>query len=140
MGDREQAREAAHRLCALAGRPGERTYLAQGYRLLAEIALAEQHWEEAEADIARALAVLAGAEVPLAAWRVYATAAELNDRQGRTAEARAYWNRSAAVIHALADSLEEANPLRQSLLTALPVQAILGRATSSECCFRPGST
>ena len=49
-----------------------RTYLALGKSALAKIALAEQQWEQAEAELSQALAVLEGAEAPLAAWRVYA--------------------------------------------------------------------
>src|SRR5207249_9323390 len=72
----EPARQEAMRLCALAVQSGERTYLALGKSALARIALAEQQWEQAEADLLQALAVLEGAEVPLAAWRVYATTAQ----------------------------------------------------------------
>jgi hypothetical protein len=105
----------------LAGQPGERTYLALGKSLLAKIALAEQQWEQAEAELLQALAVLEGVEAPLAAWRVYATAAQLYEQRGRSMEARRYWTRSAAVRTQLADSLGNARELRQSLLAYLPV-------------------
>jgi tetratricopeptide (TPR) repeat protein len=111
----EPARQEAKRLCELAAQPGERTYLALG-----KIALAEQQWEPAEAELSQALAVLEGAEAPLAAWRVYATAAQLSVQRGRRTEAQQYWARSAAVLTQLADSLGNALELRQSLLTSLP--------------------
>jgi tetratricopeptide (TPR) repeat protein len=45
-----RARQEAERLCELAAQPGERTYLALGWRTLADIALAEQQWKQADAD------------------------------------------------------------------------------------------
>lgn len=126
VGNLDRAAEAAGRLCDLAGPPGERTFLAHGYRLLAEVALAGGDPARAEAELARALAVLEDAEAPLAAWRVHATAAELNHRRGRVDEAEACRNRGAAFIYALADSLEAEDPLRRSLLAAAPVRAVLG--------------
>ncbi|WP_133718518.1 AAA family ATPase [Methylocaldum gracile] len=122
MGKPAQAYTEAERLLELAATPGDRHFLALGHRLLARIAIAEQDRNEAECQLSQALAVIEGAVVPLAAWRVYFTAAELNEGQERTAEASVYWNRGAAVVRALADSLEETDPLRRSLLTALPVQ------------------
>jgi len=116
----EPARQEAKCLCALAAQPGERTYLALGKSTLAKIALAEQQWEQAESELSQALAVLEEADAPLAAWRVYTTAAQLYEQRGRSAEARRYWTRSAAVRTQLADSLGNALQLRQSLLAYLP--------------------
>jgi DNA-binding winged helix-turn-helix (wHTH) protein/tetratricopeptide (TPR) repeat protein len=117
----EPARQEAQHLCELAAQPGERTYLALGKSMLAKIALAEQQWEQAESELSQALAVLEGAEAPLAAWRVYATAARLYAQRGRRTEARQYWSRSAAVCARLADSLGTAIELRQSLYAYVPV-------------------
>jgi tetratricopeptide (TPR) repeat protein len=138
--DLTQAREMASKLCAHAALPPERTYLAFGHRLLAEIAIAERQWEQAEAEVAQAMSAMngpptpsavwhvygiappacsspcAGWSVPLAAWRVYATAAKLCERQGRQGEADAYRQQSRAVIQQLADSLDGSDPLRTSLL------------------------
>ena len=120
-----QARQEAERLCELAAGPGERTYLALGRRTLTAIALAERRWAQAEASLSQALSVLEGAEAPLAAWRVYATAAQLHQQRGRRVEASHYWERSATILHRLADSLGDAAALRQSLLAYPPVRAIL---------------
>jgi hypothetical protein len=116
QGDLRQARREATRLCELAILPPERTYLAIGHQLLAKVAIAEQRWDGAQSELARALEIIEVAEIPLAAWRVYATAADLHYRQGHTSEAEVYWHRGADVIHKLADSLEETDPLRHSLL------------------------
>ena len=58
--------------------------------------------------------------VPLAAWRVHATAAKLCERQGRPSEAEAFRQQSRAVIQQLADSLDAADPLRESLTAQGP--------------------
>ncbi len=132
LGDLGQARREAAELCAKAAPPPERTFLALGHRLLAEIAIAEQAWDEAQAQVSRALAVVEGAEVPLAAWRVYATAAELHRCKGHTVEVEAYRRRGAEVIQALADSLGDNDLLRPSLLahpllTSFDTKSILSR-------------
>ena len=120
MADHGQALQEARWVCELAAQPGERTYLALGRRALAEAALAEGHWAEAEAELARALAALEGGEVPLAEWRVYATAARLHERRGRRQDAGAARAHSRAVLIRLAQSLDEDTPLRQHLLSHLP--------------------
>ena len=94
----------------------------------AEIALAERNWEQAEAAVTQALVVLEGVEAPLAEWRVCVSAAQLHQQRRQKAEARHYWQRSAAVLHRLADSLGDATELRQSLLTHPSVRTILRRA------------
>ena len=116
QGNLRQARREATRLCELAMLPPERTYLAIGHQLLAKVAIAEQAWDEAQAQVSRALAIVEGAEVPLAAWRVYATAAELHRCKGHTVEVETYRRRGVEVIQALADSLDDNDLLRPSLL------------------------
>src|SRR5262249_44263197 len=86
VGDPGQALREARRVCELAAQPGERTYLALGRRALAEAALAEGHWAEAEAELARALAALEGGAVPLAEWRGDATGARRHGRRRRRPE------------------------------------------------------
>ncbi|MDD5033249.1 MAG: AAA family ATPase [Methylococcaceae bacterium] len=114
-----RARDEVERLLLeLADLPVERTYRALGYRMLTEIAMMEQSWEEAQTCLLKALAIteVEGPEVPLAAWRVYATAAELHASQGRLKESENFRNKAATGLSRLADSLDENDPLRQSLL------------------------
>ncbi len=120
-----RARREAEALRELAAPPGERTYLALAHRTLAEIAMAAQQWDEAENEISRALAMIEGAKAPLAEWRVCATAAQLDEQLGRTTEAADHRRRSADALNRLADSLSDADQLRQSLLNEPAVQAIL---------------
>ncbi|MGH8613359.1 MAG: hypothetical protein ACREYF_15430, partial [Gammaproteobacteria bacterium] len=140
QGDLPQARRMATKLCAIAAPPPERTYLALGRRLLAEIAIAEGQWDQAEEEVAQAMSAMNGpptpsavwhayglappecsspsasSALPLAAWRVHATAAKLCERQGRPSEAAAFRQQSRAVIQQLADSLDASDPLRGSLI------------------------
>ncbi len=122
--DFAQARAQAETLCAMAAGPGERTYLAQGRRLLAEIAMAARDWTRAETEVSQALATIDETEAPLAQWRVHATAARLYEQLGRKADAARCRMKSAAALRRLADSLGEAGELRQSLLTHPRIQLI----------------
>ena len=115
QGDLTRAREEALRLCELAEKPPERMFLAHGRRLLAEIAMAEQAWDEASAHIGKAVEIVNSAEVPLAAWRIHATAAALRDRQGRASEATRHRRLAAGVIDVIAGTLEPSDPWRLAL-------------------------
>ena len=96
----DRARQDALMVCELAALPGQRTYLALGRRLLAEILMAEGRHAEAEAEIEKARAAIEGFEAPLAEWRVYATSAELVRRLDAQ-RADAYQARAESVRHAL---------------------------------------
>jgi hypothetical protein len=126
QGDLHQAREEASRMRELAAPPGERTYLSLGKRILAEVAIARGDLTEAKEHLAGALAPLDSAAIPLAAWRVLKTAATLAERQGRSADAAGYRSRSAEALTALAQSLDEAEPLRNILLESRACAASAG--------------
>lgn len=130
QGDLDQARETAQRLCELASLAPERTYLALGHRLLAEMAMNTHDWPQAEVELTRALALLDDVPAPLAQWRVYATAARLYEQRRATSKAKSYWRRSAAVLHQLADSLGDDDELRHTFLNHPSAQAILRNGMS----------
>jgi hypothetical protein len=109
------ARDYAQRLHDFSAGAPERTYLALSHRLLAEIALREHALAEAEMHLTTALGLVEAAEVPLAAWRVYASAAKLYEQLLRPAEAAIYQRRSADVRLQLAASLDKTDPLRHSI-------------------------
>jgi tetratricopeptide (TPR) repeat protein len=115
-GDRLRARQDALRLCDLAAQPGQRTYLALGRRLLAEIAAAEANYDEAESQLAQARAVLENVEAPLAEWRVFVASAESARRRAQPDAANAYRTRAAEALRRIAGSMAEDEPLRRSLL------------------------
>jgi hypothetical protein len=56
------------------------------------------------------------AELPLAAWRIYATAAELYESVGKTRKAAELRSRCEKTIEALAGMFDEDSPLRSSLV------------------------
>ena len=115
QGELAKARDYAQRLHDFSAGAPERTYLALSHRLFAEIALREHALAEAETHLTPALGLVETAEVPLAAWRVYASAAKLYERSLRPAEAAIYQRRSADVRLQLAASLDETDPLRRSI-------------------------
>jgi len=133
-----RAAREGERLCALAAQPGERTYVALGRRILSEVALAGHHPDQAQAELDAALAMLETGEAPLAAWRVYATAARVHERRGRRVEAEHYRRRAAMTLQRLATSLGDAAELRRSLLAHPPVRTILHGARAGARRGSPG--
>lgn len=105
QGDAEHATQAAFALCEIAADPGERTYLALGWRVRAEAALVRQRWSEAHEALAQATATLDGVHAPLAACRVLATASRLHELRGRSQDAAAAKRQSEELIHSLARGL-----------------------------------
>jgi tetratricopeptide (TPR) repeat protein len=122
VGDLARARQQATRLYEIATGPPERTYLALSHRLLAKIAIAEEDFVEARAQLSRAISIVEGAELPLAAWRVYAMAAQLYEVLGDAKKAAQFRNRSERVICAIAETLGANEPLRLSLLAGLAAE------------------
>jgi len=118
-----QARQQADRLCLIASTRPERTFLALGYRLLAQIALAEGGFGEAETHLAQALSVIEGGPFPLAAVRVYETGAELYERLGRETEMFDYRARTAGVVRTLTESLNGSSEDRDRLRALLRARA-----------------
>ena len=124
LGEPGRARAEAERVLALAAEPGERTYLALGYRALARAADALGDTAGATRAMRTALESIEGIEAP-AAWRVHLSAARiLRGVRGPGAGARRR-ARGAAVVKHLADSLATAPALRRSFLAAPEVRAAL---------------
>ncbi len=98
--------------------------MALGRRILAEIAMAEQDYEQAEAEVTQAFDVINRAEAPLAEWRVWQTAARLHSARGEHAEAARNWECSLTILNRLADSLGEDEPLYQHLVERLRKQVV----------------
>ena len=66
-------------------------------------------------------------ELPLAAWRVHATAADLEPGSGNLKAARLHRDLSRATILRLANSLPEEEPLRKIFLSAPAVVGVLSK-------------
>ena len=82
-------------------------------------------------DVQAAVALAEAFEIPTAAWRVHATAAELYRRSSRAAAAEAHRARAEAIVRGLVDSFDAGEPLGRSLLDAAAARGILG-ARSAE--------
>jgi tetratricopeptide (TPR) repeat protein len=128
VGDVAQARTRAEQLREYAAPAPDRNHLALAYGLLARIALAAGNVQEARTQLDLALATLGNADLPLAAWRVFLTAAELSERFGEATRASEYHRRFEDVMQTLAQNFGAEDRLRASLLTAL--QARKAYATS----------
>jgi len=101
---------------------------ADRHPLGARVALAADDLAQAHTCLAQALVTIEDVEVPLAAWRVHATAAVLNERTGKSGEADHHRALSRATILQLAQSLPAAAPLRHTFLSAPAVVKVLGDA------------
>jgi DNA-binding winged helix-turn-helix (wHTH) protein/tetratricopeptide (TPR) repeat protein len=119
QGNFAEARHQAQLTYQLASQSGEVTYLALGKQTLAEIAMAEQNHEQAEAELAQAFDVVKRSEAPFAEWQVWQTAARLHSAKGEHVEATRNWERSLTILNRMADSLGHDEPLRQHFVEHL---------------------
>jgi len=121
-GEIAAARLAVERLRELSDRNPDRAWQARARRMSARVAIAERDFARAESDISEALAIIAEIEAPLVAWRTHETAAELCDLTGADEQAEDHRRMRHETLLNLAHSLDEDEPLRQSLLNAVTVR------------------
>jgi DNA-binding winged helix-turn-helix (wHTH) protein/tetratricopeptide (TPR) repeat protein len=126
-GDLGRARPAADRFLESARQTSEPNLQALGWDVQARVAMAEKDRKGAEEAIERGLAVVKRFPIPMAAWRLYATRAELHRRAKKEKAAEADRRRTETILLSLADSFESDEPLRRSFLAAGPVQRIVRR-------------
>ena len=126
-GDRVRARLEAERLLEISLATEERTWQGLAWEINARVALANRDEARARDCIARGVATVQGFEVPLAAWRVHATAADIEEESGNLESARLHGNLSRTTILRLANSLGEQEPLREIFLSAPAVARVFGR-------------
>ena len=110
----------------LACATAEHTNQAFAWHASAQVAMAEGNFRRAQDDIAQALAVMEGYEVPLATWGVHATASELYQYLGDKVLAQQHRALSCETIDKIANSLPPTEPLRQTFLSAPRIREILG--------------
>jgi tetratricopeptide (TPR) repeat protein len=122
QGKLSEARRDAERVCELAGPPGEKTYLALAHLTIAETAQESRDARGAGEALDRAFRVIEGTNVPLAEWRVYEAAARLHEQNGDAEEAARHRESSLKLLNRLAESLDETDRLRHSLLSAMAIQ------------------
>jgi DNA-binding winged helix-turn-helix (wHTH) protein/tetratricopeptide (TPR) repeat protein len=127
-GDLTQARPEAERFLESTLATAERTWQALAWETSARVAMAGGDHQHASTCIDNALSAMEGFEVPLAGWRVHASAAELARRQGNERAAGRHRSLGAAIALALANSLADHQHLRDTFLAAPAVRAIVGRS------------
>jgi tetratricopeptide (TPR) repeat protein len=130
-GDLRRARTEAERFLQLALATAERTWQALAWEANLRIAIAEVDLVGARDCIDKALSTMEGFEVPLAAWRVHATAAEFYARSGNNDLVEHHHEISRATIMKLANSLEPEEPLRTTFLSAPSVRRVLRNAEAT---------
>ncbi len=127
MGDLGRARPQAERFLEITLATEERTFQALAWEANTRLAMAESDLKRAGDCIGNGLATIEGFEVPLAAWRVHATAAACSERAGDRRAAKRHRELSRATILELANSLTPEDPLRSTFLSAPAVRAVLER-------------
>jgi tetratricopeptide (TPR) repeat protein len=115
-GNHAAARRAAERLLSAALETEERTWQALAWDARARVAEVEGDGGRASQCIAQALALVESHELPLAAWRTHATAAQLAVAAGR--DGGRHREASREVVSRLAASLGSRESLREIFLSA----------------------
>jgi CheY-like chemotaxis protein len=121
-GDIEKARREAQEFLKASLKTRERTHQALAWEANARIAMISGDHDAVADCIGKALSIVERWEIPIAAWRVHATAAEAATHPE---VARVQWRLSAETITRLADSLSRTEPLRETFLSAPPIRNIL---------------
>jgi tetratricopeptide (TPR) repeat protein len=124
-GDRTRAQLEAERLLELSLASANRHWQGLAWEVNSRVALENRNLPRARECIAAAVAAVQGFEVPLAAWRVHATAARIEEESGNVEAARSHRDVSRLTILQLANSLPEREPLRAIFLSAPAVVRIL---------------
>jgi tetratricopeptide (TPR) repeat protein len=125
-GDLAQARRHAEKFLKIALATSEHTWQALAWEVNARVSITELDLTKAYDSIANGLSAMEGFEVPVAAWRVHATAFELYQNSGDRDLAQRPLALSRATIIKLANSMSAEEPLRQKFLSAPMVRKILG--------------
>ena len=122
-GNLAQARAEANRSLDVTLAAADRTWQELAWEGSARVALLQEDRTRAERDLEKALAAMQGFDVPLAAWRVHATAASVfREDSGRR---RQHLESARAVVQRIAASLESRPALRQTFLSAPTVADLI---------------
>jgi tetratricopeptide (TPR) repeat protein len=108
---------------------GRKKNIAKGRRLRAQALQALGKLDEAEPEIAAALAVASEIGNPPQIWKTHAALAELRQAQGRPEEAREAYRAALAVIDQVAAGLTDES-LRQAFLNSDQVRALRASAST----------
>ena len=125
--DLTKARNEADRFLEFASSTADPNLQTLAWDLETRVAMAEKDWKRAEDSLGKGFAILEEFEIPVAAWRVHATAYDLY-RKTRKHSAEPERARAEVYIRVLADSFAPDEPLRSTFLAAAPVSRILNKA------------
>jgi DNA-binding winged helix-turn-helix (wHTH) protein len=124
-GDRVRAQQEAERFLEMSLATEERTWQGLAWEINARVALANRDEARTRDCIARGVSTVQGFEVPLAAWKVHATAAHIEEESGNLESSRSHLDLSRTTIMQLANSMEQREPLRKIFLSAPAVARVL---------------
>jgi ATP/maltotriose-dependent transcriptional regulator MalT len=130
-GDLTEARLAGERFLKMASATEERTWRTLAWETSARVAMAERDIARAQDCIVNGLSTMEGFELPLATWRVHATAFEFYRSVGDHTLTEHHRQLSRATIMKLAHSLPAEEPLRRRFLSAYRVRSILRRSKNT---------
>jgi DNA-binding winged helix-turn-helix (wHTH) protein len=125
QGDNEQARRHAAQFLDSTLATAERTWQALAWEVSARVARASGDLSRARDCVTKALAAMEGFDVPLAAWRVHATAAGILESLRDPVSAERHRTLSRSTIQKVANSLPPTSPLRRTFLSAPPVARVV---------------
>jgi len=128
-GDMERARSEALRLYELTVTAPDRPFLAVSHGVMAKVAMVAGDAPTARSHLSKAISIVRGVKLPLAAWRIYATAADFYESAGDARKALKYRCRAGQIVRSLANSLGPDDPLRSVTLfsrTGLAQQTGIG--------------
>src|SRR5260370_27739272 len=97
---------------------------AQAWEIKARVAIAADVEREARECIQQALSIVDRWRVPLAAWRVHATAWDFSHKVADYAAAESHCGRAASGVLLRANSLAPRDGIRNSLLAAAPLTRV----------------
>jgi DNA-binding winged helix-turn-helix (wHTH) protein/tetratricopeptide (TPR) repeat protein len=132
-GDLARAKSQAEKFLGVTLETAEHTWQARAWQINAQVAMAQDQLDRAGDCIDKALSTMDGFEVPLAAWRVHATATEYYERIGEREAGERQRELARITIRQLADSLQAEESLQKIFLSAPLICKVLdGTKVSSE--------
>ena len=132
-GDLARARPQAESFLKIALATAERTWQALAWEVNARVAMADRDPTRAHDCIANGVSAMKGFEVPLAGWRVHATAFELYQNSNDRDSAERHLILSRDTIMKLANSMSAEEPLRTTFLSAPAIRKVLGACETFRC-------
>jgi tetratricopeptide (TPR) repeat protein len=124
-GDISDAHREADDVLASALAVADPNVCALAWEMKSRVARAENDFDGALGCIDHALAIIDKFDIPVAAWQVHRTAWDLYTDLGNLESADGHRALAKKLIMRIADSFDDGEPLRESLLAAPPVRRII---------------